>query len=154
MPTDTTPTGLDLFHEARQLVAELELMSHGNAMSTGTRPSSEHPGGKRPTGGVDRHDDREPDFEQKSHAHFQARLRGCRCDEDVKAVIADAKRALDAWRRTPAPTDPLWGTFECGVMIANSELPDVHWARIYCVSKARVGQVKRQFRGVKAGRER
>lgn len=99
--------------ELLQVIARLEVISHVPAVNLDPTPAatSEEKGGARPRGGIDRKDDREPDFALKSADHYRRRLQGCRTLRDVELVLADARLTLRAWTRTPEPRDPEWGSF-------------------------------------------
>ena len=99
--------------ELLQIIARLEVLSHVPAVNLNPQPvtTEDGKGGARPRGGVDREDDREPDFALKSADHYRRRLNGCRTVRDVELVLVDARRTLLAWTRTPEPRDPEWGSF-------------------------------------------
>lgn len=87
----------------------------------------------RPSGGVDRHADREPEFLLKSHDHYLRRARGCRSLDDYLAVIADVKATLRAWKRPdyplvdgkdPNPGEPFFRRHLERVILENEAKPE------------------------------
>lgn len=104
----------DARHELAQIIARLRTISHVNAIDyegrSQTSETSESIGGKRPPGGIDRRDDREPDFRLKSADHFATRAAGCRSISDYRSVLIDAQLALKAWTHPPEQTNPEWGS--------------------------------------------
>lgn len=105
--------------ELLAIIARLEVMSHVPALNQSpkaevggaTTGDEKNPGGSRPRGGIDRKDDREPDFALKSADHYRRRLAGAQGEHTVTLILADAQKTLDAWMRTPVTGDPEWGSF-------------------------------------------
>jgi predicted metal-dependent phosphoesterase TrpH len=101
-------SGLELYRELRQLLAELELVSHVSAMNLdpSSRDASEDIGGKRPPGGIDRRDDLSDNDEhfhaQKSVDHFKKRIQRAKTDRQLNRIKEDAQAALVAWHKAPA----------------------------------------------------
>lgn len=140
---------MSLLGELRQVLAELELVSHVSAARPGSsgRDTSDDIGGNRPPGGIDRGDDREPEHPQKSVEHFRRCLRRARTDGQLEAVLIDARDALAAWRRQPAPSgEPEYGSPQWKRWVAESELAPVEIARKYNVSRQYVHAIQRAYR--------
>jgi hypothetical protein len=134
-------------HELGQVLLELELVSHVSASrpDSSGRDQGEDIGGKRPPGGIDRRGDREVDYPQKSVEHFRRRLRRAHSDWQLELILEDAKKALQAHRRQPAPTsEPEYGTPQWKRWVAESNLASSEIARKYCVS----GQYVRRIRAI------
>lgn len=139
--------------ELAQVLAELELVSHVSAARPGSssRDEGEDIGGRRPPGGIDRGDDREREHLQKSAEHFRRRLARARTNEHVETILADARTALAAWRRQPAPTgEPEYGTPQWKRWVAESELSSSEIARKYCVSGQYIRRIRALYRGAAA----
>lgn len=150
--------------ELRQVLAELELVSHVPAFNyeskNETSVSDErNPGGKRPRGGVERKDDQENDFALKSVEHFRRRLDGALArnllreqegeppsSRAIEAILADAKAALKAHKRAPPPPDrperssPQWKRW-----VATSPLSAHEIARLYDCSHQYVLRVRARY---------
>ncbi len=137
-------TDLKLLRELRQVLAELELVSHVSAFnyeSSGGRDAGESIGGRRPPGGVDRAEDRvrvEPGDEKprvlRSVEHFKQRLAGACTNRAVEGILVDARDALAAWR-TPAP-------FRKGM---EPKLGDPGWKRYVAESSETASDLARRF---------
>jgi len=138
--------------ELHQVLAELELVSQVPALdyaskNEGSVADERSPGGKRPRGGVERKDDREHDFALKSADHFRRRLAKAHSQRTLELILKDAKAALEAHRRQPAPTDrpelssPQWKRW-----VADSELPAREIARIYNVGRTYVDRIRARYR--------
>lgn len=128
--------------ELLAIIARLEVMSHVPAVNLDPTPAAttDAKGGARPRGGIDRKDDREPDFALKSADHYRRRLDGCRTVRDVELVLVDARATLAAWMRTPVtgqptPGDPLFKRW-VRQQLAGGKKPE---------EIARVGGVSRQY---------
>lgn len=95
----------ELDHELRQVIARLSLVSHVGAAPLQASPrNAARTGGDRPTGGLDHADDRAFSFEQKSAEYFERRRSAARGDdEQLAAILADAKTALQAWTHAKKP---------------------------------------------------
>ena len=110
--------------ELRQVLAELELVSQVSAVDLDptARDTSQSIGGNRPSGGINRKDDREPDYPQKSVEHFRWRAAGARSEYQLALILKDARVALEAAKRQPEPgnIEPERGTLAWRRMIANS----------------------------------
>lgn len=130
--------------ELRQVLAELELVSQVSAVNLDptARDTSESIGGNRPSGGINRKDDRQPDYPQKSVEHFRRRAAGARSEYQLGLILKDAKKALEACKRQAAPADPLWMSFEWKRQIAReveTRQRTVDNARVfYAISKRTV----------------
>lgn len=138
-----------LLSELAQLLAELELVSHVSAARAGSssRDEGEDVGGRRPPGGIDRGDDREPMHPQKSVEHFQRRLRRARTNAHLSAILEDAQRALEAWKRQPAPSgEPEYGTPQWKRWVAESSLSSSEIARKFSVSGQYIRRIRSLYR--------
>jgi hypothetical protein len=147
---------LKLVAELRTVLAQLEMVSHVSAVnyeSSGGRDAGESIGGKRPPGGILRADDREADYPQKSVEHFRRRAAKATSNGALKAILADARKALEAARRQPAPdkgTEPKFGEPGWKRYIAESdEKANVLAARFGC-SRAYIEEVRRKYREAEA----
>lgn len=151
--------------QLRQVVAQLELVSHVNAValdSSGGRDTSDDIGGKRPSGGVDRRDERrdgvyevgpgefeEMTFTLKSADHFRRRMASARTDHAMRIILDDAERALKAWRfqpkhrpdSEPDRASPLWKHW-----VGSCGLSDGEIARKYGVTRQYVNRIRNQYR--------
>lgn len=146
-------------HELRQVLAELELCSHINAVNLdpSSRDSGEDIGGKRPPGGVDRREDRhkpdakerptrqdEPERVLRSAQHFREQLaRGVR----PWRVLADAKASLVAWKRQPLARDPAMGDRGWRRWVAESPESHVEMARKCGCSRQYIREVRLRWDG-------
>jgi len=144
----------ELERDLRQVLAELELISHVSAVNldgAGGGDQGEDIGGKRPPGGVDRRDDQRDSLEhthpQKSAEHFRRRVAHARTSQHIETILEDAGKALVAWRRQPAPSNqpelssPQWKHWVAESTIASSEI-----ARKYGVSRQYVDKVRAKYR--------
>ena len=111
---------MSLERDLRQVLAQLELISHVSAAQPGGQghDESEDIGGRRPPGGIDHRDDKpfvkgEPNLMlQRSPDHFRRRLAKAHNEQSRREILHDAQKSLEAWKRQPAPTDPEWGSFQ------------------------------------------
>ena len=136
-----------------QVLAELELISQVSAVnmdSSGGRDASESIGGKRPPGGINRKDDREHDYPQKSADHFRRRLARAFNDATLLMILQDAETALDSCRKSPEIWDgdlePAPKTFRWKRMIANSPETAAVLVRRYGISERTVRNYRAEFR--------
>ena len=135
--------------ELRQVLAELELVSHVSAARPGGssgRDQSESIGGKRPPGGIDRKDDRERGHAMKSPEHFRRRIAKAHSEKAFEAILADARASLEAHRRQPPPSDrpelssafwPRWAS--------ESDLPAREVARLSGCSRSYVEKIRKRY---------
>lgn len=139
----------DLDKQLRTVLARLELVSQVPAALPGNSSrSAEDPGGKRPAGGIDRKDDREPDHPQKSVEHFRRRAGRIHSVPALESLIADAESALGAWRRQPAPTkkdEPEYGTPQWKRYVGESKESLGELARRFGVSRAYIQQIRKAY---------
>jgi len=96
-----------------QVLARLELVSHGTTQSFDPQPvttEGDDQGGHKPRGGAT--DDRARRWEDgapadmvmlRSADHFRRRLAGCVTEGDLQRVLRDALVALESYRRAPVP---------------------------------------------------
>jgi hypothetical protein len=139
-----------LRRELRQAIAELELCSHVSAVnpSPSGRDAGTDIGGNRPSGGVDGRDDRVHDHKLKSAEHFKRRVAKARAEQTLRAILKEAREALEAWRRQPPPKDvghPMPGDHDWKRWVGESQLPAREIARKCSVSRAYVEKVRRQY---------
>ena len=140
----------DLDHEIAQVLAKLSICSEVSAanLDSSSRDSGEDIGGKRPPGGIDHEGNRERDWPLKDISHFRRRLDRAHSEQALRAILADAERALEAWRRRPKPTkaqepikdDPFWRRY-----IAESTENQQTLADRYGISQPRISQIKREY---------
>lgn len=138
-----------LVRELRTVLARLELVSQAPVQNLGpsTRDESESIGGKRPPGALDHAGDREPDFPQKSVEHFRRRLARARTRSRLEAILRDAKTALEAWKRQPAPTgEPKLSSPQWKRWVAESDLPAAEIARKFNVKRQYVSRIRSEYR--------
>ena len=137
--------------ELLNVIARLEVISQVSAVNLDPTPAAtdSSKGGGRPSGGIDRKDDREPGFELKSADHFRRRLRKAHTEGAVLAILADAHKTLKAWTVGPEPKDPPWGSFEWRRQIVRdfeSGKRDLDGCRsFYNVSRATVYRYVRMY---------
>lgn len=155
--------------ELRQVLAELELVSQVPALdyaskNQGNVADERSPGGKRPRGGDADADDGVSEFALKSVDHFSRRLAGALArnllreqegqppsSRALEAILADAKAALAAHRRQPAPKDrPDYGSPQWKRWVAESDLPAHEIARIYNMPRSNVERVRQAYRAASA----
>lgn len=134
------------YRAAVHVILQLNMVSQvsGRSLEASSRSSETSRTGNRPPGGVDRFDDRQPDFRQKSAEHFRRRLNGCRCVRDVRLVLEDAELALDAWRRTPLSGDPLPGDPFFKRWVREHDASDSELARLTGVSRQYINRIRQQ----------
>lgn len=140
--------------ELLQVLAELDLVSHVPALdyeskreNKGSVSDDRSPGGKRPRGGADRKDDREREYSLKSADHFRRRLARAHSQRTLEVILEEAKAALAAWRRQPAPTgEPEYGSPQWKRWVAESKLPSSEIARKYGVSGQYIRRIRALYR--------
>ena len=143
-----------LLSELRTVLARLELVSHVPAFnyeSSGGRDAGESIGGKRPPGGIQRADDREPDYPQKSVEHFKRRVGGARSNRALELILADARKALEAAQRQPAATsEPKFGEQGWKRFVAESPEKASDLARKFGCKRSYIEKVRRLYRDEEA----
>lgn len=150
-------TEADEWRTLRQLICELDLISHGTTQSFDPMPpdSTDGQGGKRPSGGPQddgrrRWDGGPPDETVlRSADYFRHRAQGCRSVDDVVRAIEDARRALESWKHTPAPAkgdNPEPGDSLFKRYVAESEEPVKVLAARHGVSSAYISKIRRGYR--------
>ena len=106
--------------ELARLIHKLDLMPHGVTQSFDPTPrdTSRHPGGARPAGGPNDDGNRRASGHEtpdqvmlRSAEHFRRRARGCKTVADVRVVLTDAKVCVTSWTKSPAPSNPEWGSY-------------------------------------------
>ncbi len=147
-------TFLQLLRELRQVLAELELVSHVPAFnyeSSGGRDAGESIGGKRPPGGIVYTDDRAPDYPQKSVEHFRRRVATARSNRGaLELILADSRDALEAAQRQPAPTGPRFGEQGWKRYVAESDEKASDLARKFGCKRSYIEKVRRLYRDEEA----
>jgi hypothetical protein len=136
-----------------QVLAELEMCSHVSAvnLNPSSRDAGEDVGGKCPSGGVDRREDRHRDPEAKpgeervlrSAQHFRQQLARGR---PASAVLRDAEASLDAWRRAARPKNPEKGDPLFKLWLARSSLSAGELVSMFGVTRQYVSKVRIQYR--------
>jgi hypothetical protein len=139
--------------ELRQVLVELELCSHVSAVNLdpSSRDAGEDIGGKRPPGGIDRREDRQPrEADQRilrSADHFRRQLlRG----RPAHYVLEEARAALAAHRRPPKPKDkehPMPGDFNWKRWVVESSLSAGEIGHKCGVSAQYVRRIRARYRG-------
>lgn len=135
--------------ELRQILAELELISQVPAVNLESSggDAGEDVGGKRPPGGLIGKDDRQDEYPQKSVEHFRQRAARARDEAVLARILDDARMALVAARRQPAPTgEPEYGTPQWKRWVAETDLASAEIARKYGVSKRYINRVRMLYR--------
>jgi len=85
---------IELHYKMLNLLADMSTLPNGSIMnynSSGGGKTSEHPGGKRPSGDL-----------RSVYDIFKARWDGCRALPDARECIKAAEDELDHWRRSKA----------------------------------------------------
>ena len=149
-----TPSKPDLHRQARQLIARLELISHGTtrnyaALNETSHTTSTETTSTRPPGGIHPQDDREHDYPQKSYLYFRRRLAGARTPRDLQAIVTDAQAALGACTHTAQPPggiEPERGTFAWKRMIANSGETAQRLSHLHRISVRTVHNYRAEYR--------
>jgi hypothetical protein len=144
-----------LITELRTVLARLELVSHVSAVNyeSSGRDACESIGGKCPPGGIRRADDKEHDYPQKSVEHFRRRIVRATSSRVLEAILTDARRALEAARRQPAPdkkTEPKVGDPGWKRYVAESDEKANELAARFGYSRAYIEEVRRKYRDVEA----
>lgn len=130
-PTRDELRRLPEFAELCQVLAELTLVSQAPTQNLGAADSDparrlalveeqgvsrlSEKGGRRPPGGLD--DDRRRLEDEdlvvlRSADFFRRRVERCESQAILRLILADARKALDSYRRAPERTDPPFGSFE------------------------------------------
>jgi hypothetical protein len=125
--------------EMAQVLAELELVSHGRTM----RPDGRVAGSKDPSPIL------RVDEEPYPHETFRAMWDAAETAERRAQVLADAKTALEAMRKAPPPPDQFLvrGTFAWERMIAlDDETPIVELARLHGISRKTIHAWRKKHR--------
>lgn len=137
--------------ELEQIIARLEVISHVPAVNLDPTPpeTTDGKGGARPRGGIDRKDDREPDFALKSADHYRRRLRNANTERDIERALTAARATLAAWTKAPPPREPERDTYYWRLQIVNdirTKKRTVDGCRThYSVSRAAVYKYLRQY---------
>lgn len=117
---------LALLLDLKQAIAQLELISQAPTQNLDafSRDSSGDIGGNKPSGGIDRRGDREPDYKLKSADHFRRRVQKARSILGLEEILTDIWATLRAWKCPDPPLgiEPERNTLAWKRMIANSSL--------------------------------
>ncbi len=135
--------------ELRQVLAQLELVSQVSAVNLDPTAwdTSESIGGNRPSGGINRKDDRQDDWPLKSVEHFHRRVAKARSEYQLGLILKDARVALEAATRQPPPSgEPLVSSPQWKRWVAETGLSLGDVARKCGVSKSYVQKIRRQYR--------
>lgn len=123
-------------HAMRQVLLELELISHGKTATID--PNAVHSTNdthKPPSG--------EP---QPPHLHYQHRWNNSRTHRSRQIVLQDAQDELDAIKRAKPPTEPEWGSYWWKVQVANDDRPIEVVSRLYSIGKSTVSKYRSRYR--------
>ena len=135
--------------ELQAIVYRIALKSHVGAASMDrvAKSTDDAIGGRRPSGGIVRKDDREPEFALKSAEYFAAKSKLCRTDDAISALLSEARKTLDAWERTPIPDgqEPEFGSPQWKRWVAESPLPHIEIARKFNVSRQYVFKIRQGY---------
>lgn len=157
-------TVIDLEQQLRQVLAELELVSHVDGRdyaSLGMARSTDEPeGGARPPGGdfeprktPEERDDYRASFMQKGASYFRWRIeRAAGREEALLAILVEAHDCLQAWKKQPqtdgTPEPQRW-TFEWRRRIAwevhTGARSIVGAAQYYSINERSVRNYRDQF---------
>ena len=140
-----------LYHQARRLIAELELISHAPTKNPdsdgrgGGDKSKPPPRGHRPAprddlGGRGEIDDYEPAF-----LPLRRRLHRATTDHELHNIIAIAQRELGLARRSAPPVNPEKGSIAWRRAIANDHRPAGEVARVYGCSRQHVYTLRDKY---------
>jgi hypothetical protein len=139
--------------QMRQVLVQLEMCSHVSAAQPGSsaRDASEGIGGKRPPGGIDRKEDREPFEDDKrglrSADYFRRRLARAHSQKTLQTILTEAEASLEAWRKQPPPgIEPEFGTSQWKRWIGESTEGYGALAARFNVDKSYIQQLKKQYR--------
>lgn len=141
----------DVLSELRQTILRLDMLSQVSAVnldSSGGRDTSDDIGGRRPSGGIDRRDDRESDWVLKSADHFRRRMRNAHSLRTLEQILQEAREALAAATHQPPPDpageprldDPLWKRW-----VGSTSMPVAEIAWKYGVSRQYVVRVRERY---------
>ena len=139
-----------LYHQARRIIAELELTSHGTTTNWesdgrgGSDPDPRQATGHRhapPGPGHRAIDDYEPAF-----LPLRRRLHHATTDHELRRIIADAQQELRHATMTAAPAIPEKGTIAWRRAIANDDRPPGVVAHTYDCSRQHVHRLRDQYR--------
>lgn len=140
--------------QLRDAILQLEMISQVPASRPGhtSKSTDEDIGGRRPSGGIDRADDREHDFALKSAEHYRRREARCHTDGQRLALLVEVERTLTAWRQTPlvdgkrpAMNDPRWKQW-----VGECEHTVTELVRWYSCSRQYIHQVRKAYSPEKA----
>lgn len=136
-------------------VARLSTMSHVSAASqNGSRSSDDDIGGRRPRGGIDIRDDKDPEFDLKSAEHFLRRLARAHSELALQAILSDAQKAIRAWTHTPVPKNPSPEqepdprTYRWYCKVADDDRPIGVLVKHYSIDRATVYRIREKYRGI------
>lgn len=139
-----------LYHEARRLIAELELVSHAPTRSYDSdgrgggdqsrAPVTGHKRAPRDPLGHRELDDHEPAF-----IPLRRRLRYATTDHALERIITDAKQELDLAKRASVPAKLEHGTIAWRRHIANSTLGATELARLHGISRQYVYELRAKY---------
>ncbi len=139
-----------ILKELSETISALELVSQVPAVNLDptSRDSSESIGGKRPSGGIDRQDDRERAWDMKSADHFRTRIQNAHSERTLLTILVEARQSLENARRAPKPTKqlqperghPQWKRF-----VAESKLPSNELAREHGCTTRYINMVRARY---------
>lgn len=143
-----------------QVLLELSLVSHVSGTSYDSSSSGGRVESKIPTGGIDRHGDREAEFRQKSADHFARRLQNLingldrlsneKVEQLRDELLDQSTQALKDWKYTPAvPGHELERfTKRWKVRVANDDRSAGVVAGFYGISRTSVMRYREQYAGL------
>lgn len=133
------------------MLAELEMLSQVSAASTGSStPSTDDDiGGRRPSGGIDRRDDKDVNVGLKSADHFRVRFERCHSDRMYMVILDEAREVVSSWKRTPIPPGdlPAYGSPQWKRWVAetNGRISHGEIARRFNVTRQYVIKLRRDW---------
>lgn len=142
-----------LYHEARRLIAELELVSHGATRNyesdgRGATETADPRGstGHRPLRRDELQGHYEVDDYEPAFLPLRRRLRAATTDDELRDIIDIARRELELAKRTAAPARPEKGTIAWRRQVANDQRGATEVARLHGISRQYVYELRAKYR--------
>lgn len=119
-----------------QLLAELELLSHGATMKIdanrvhGSKERAAMPAGES----------------NPPHLEFRERYLRAFSEKSRREIVAEAEKCLADWRKTAPPKEPEWGSYHWKVLVANDDRPREIQVRHWGISRQTIATYRRKYR--------
>lgn len=128
----------DDYTAMRQVLAALELVSHGRTMRVDGRVA----------GSNDQSPILHADEEPYPHEEFRSRWNAAATAAERAEILDDARTALERLRKAPPPPEHLIDpdSYHFRVFIANDPRPDAELARLYPVSRKAIRSWRKKYR--------